>query len=103
MASLIDPGYPYPPEIDEAEEGHLVQVVKDWTIAHGLAIRPPPLLVDSKTDPEGILATSAPVTLFPSSFPRVCFEQAKAVQKPYNELYARISQDEQFLGEVVKA
>lgn len=88
--------------MDDTEQDHLVQVVKDWTVAHGLAVRPPPSLVPAGSDPSGILATSAPVTLFPSPFPRGCFEQAKAVQETYNELYARISQDEEFLGQIIK-
>ena len=92
---------PYPPEIDDLERDHLAQVVKDWTAAHGLTVRPPPLLVSAEADPSGILATSAPVTLFPSPFPRQCFEKAKAVQIAYNELYARISQDEEFLGQII--
>jgi len=91
----------YPPDIDEVERDHLAQVVKDWTVAHGLAVRPPPHLVPAGSDPSGVLATSAPVTLFPSAFPRECFEQAKAVQGAYNELYARISQDEEFLGHII--
>src|SRR6266566_917821 len=91
----------YPPAIDGAERESLVQVVKDWTVAHGLAVRPPPAVVPAGSDPSGILSTSAPVTLFPSLFPRSCFEEAKSVQKAYNELYAKISQDEQFLSHIV--
>ena len=89
----------FPPSLDALEQEHLVQVIKDWSIAHGLAVRPPPAVVPS--DPEGILAINAPVTLFPSPFPKACFEDAKAVQKAYNELYANISRDEKFLEELV--
>jgi glutathione synthase len=76
--------------------------VKDWTVGNGLAVRPPVSITPAETDPQGILATSAPVTLFPSPFPRICFEQAKAVQTAYNELYAKISQDEEFIDQVVQ-
>ncbi len=48
------------------------------------------------------LATTAPVTLFPSLFPRACFEEGRAIQTAYNELYACIANDEEWLGEVVK-
>jgi hypothetical protein len=58
--------------------------------------------VTSESDPHGVLATTAPVTIFPSPFPRVCFEQAKAVQEAYNELYSSISRDEGFLKGVVE-
>ena len=93
---------PYPPEVTEAESALLVSSIKDWSIAHGLAVRPAPNLVAVEEDPNHVLATSAPVTLFPSSFPRVCFEQARVVQKAYNQLYATIAQDEQFLQDMVE-
>lgn len=92
----------YPPVVGEAERARLVEIVKDWTVANGLSVRPPPALVSADSDPDGVLATSVPVTLFPSPFPRVCFEQAKTVQKAYNDLYARVSQDEEFLSSMVK-
>lgn len=92
----------YPPELTPAESEQLLFTIKDWSIAHGLAVRPPLALVASEADPQGILATSAPVTLFPSPFPRVCFEQAKSIQKAYNHLYAAIAQDEEFLQGIVQ-
>lgn len=92
----------YPPELTPSEASQLVATVKDWSIAHGLAVRPPPSLLAEDADPHGVLATTAPVTLFPSPFPRVCFEQAKSVQKAYNQLYASISQDEQFLTDMAQ-
>lgn len=94
---------PYPPALDAGlETERLSQTIKDWSIANGLAVRPPPALVGQNQDPEGILAINAPVTLFPSPFPKSCFEEAKAIQTNYNELYARISQDEEFLGRLVQ-
>lgn len=92
----------YPPAVDEEERTRLVEIIKDWAIANGLAVRPPPTLVAAETDPDGVLATNVPVTLFPSPFPRVCFDEAKAAQKAYNELYAKVSQDEHFLGSMVE-
>ncbi|KLU84277.1 glutathione synthetase large subunit, partial [Magnaporthiopsis poae ATCC 64411] len=91
-----------PPALDDAEIERLVQTVKDWTIANGLSVRPPPALVAAEADPAGVLATSVAVTLFPSPFPKNCFEQAQAAQKPYNELYAKISQDEDFIRQMVE-
>lgn len=92
----------YPPAIDDAERARLVDTIKDWTAANGLTVRPPPALVSVGADPEGVLATSVPVTLFPSPFPRICFDQAKAVQTAYNDLYAKVSRDEEFLSQIVK-
>lgn len=99
MSSLT--GGAYPPTLDDdLERDQLVQTIKDWTIANGLAVRPPRVSADSGF--EGVLAISAPVTLFPSPFPKACFEEARAIQTKYNELYARISQDEEYLGGLVQ-
>ncbi|TGJ82913.1 hypothetical protein E0Z10_g5845 [Xylaria hypoxylon] len=92
----------YPPEITASEEARLTEVAKDWALAHGLTVRPPPAVIAAEADPQSILATAVPVTLFPSPFPKVCFEQGVAVQKAYNQLYASISQDEEFLARIVK-
>lgn len=102
MAPSRAPDASYPPELSTAESEQLVSTIKDWSIAHGLTVRPPPTLVSSTADPHMILATTAPVTLFPSPFPRICFEQAKSIQKAYNQLYASIAQDEDFLGDIVE-
>lgn len=92
----------YPPVITESESLSILATIKDWSIAHGLAVRPPPSLVAAAADPHGILATTVPVTLFPSPFPQVCFEQAKSVQEAYNQLYASIAQDEDFLTDIAQ-
>ncbi|KAF2866543.1 hypothetical protein BDV95DRAFT_504752 [Massariosphaeria phaeospora] len=100
MPADSSPGYP--PELSPEEERYLVTNVKDWSIAHGLAVRPAPSFVESSQDPAGVLATTAPVTLFPSLFPHTCFEQGLAIQKAYNELYSAIARDEEWLQEIVK-
>lgn len=92
----------YPPPLTDAERDALVHAIKDWSIGNGLAVRPPPGFIPAGTDPSGIAAIHAPVTVFPSPFPRVCFEQAKAVQTTYNELYASVSRHEAFLADVVR-
>ena len=95
-------GTNYPPNCTPGQTEHLITVIKDWSIAHGLAVRPPPALVAADHDLHGILAMPAPVTLFPSPFPGVCFDQALRVQPAYNELYASISRDEDFIENIVK-
>ncbi|KAK9779506.1 hypothetical protein AB5N19_12808 [Seiridium cardinale] len=92
----------YPPEISASEGERLTEIVKDWSIAHGLTVRPPPTVVAAEADPGNILATAVPVTLFPSPFPKLCFDQGVHVQKAYNELYASISRNEDFLAQIVK-
>jgi len=95
--------YPeYPPELNNEQQDYLLTNLKDWSIAHGLAVRPAPTYVPEDKNPSGALATTAPVTLFPSLFPRVCFKQAQAVAKAYNELYSAIASDEGWLKGIVE-
>lgn len=100
MASTLPEDYP--PDLSLEEEQYLLSNLKDWSIAHGLAVRPAPSFVQPAQDPSGVLATTAPVTLFPSLFPKSCFEEGLSIQKAYNKLYAAISRDEQWLKEIVQ-
>ncbi|OJJ48876.1 hypothetical protein ASPZODRAFT_23163 [Penicilliopsis zonata CBS 506.65] len=92
----------YPPSLSPAQEKFLVSTVKDWAIQNGLVVRPSPLVVPEGVNSKGVLATNAPVTLFPSPFPRACFEEALALQTVYNELYANISCDEEWLCKIME-
>ena len=92
----------YPPELSTEEQEYLLTNLKDWSIAHGLAVRPAPSFVQSTQDPTGVLAATAPVTLFPSLFPRNCFEEGLAIQTAYNELYSAIARDEDWLKGIVE-
>ena len=95
--------YPdYPPDLNDEQKHHLLTNLKDWSIANGLAVRPASSYVPEDKNPSGALATTAPVTLFPSLFPRVCFEEAKSVAKAYNDLYSAIASDEAWLKQTVE-
>lgn len=95
--------YPeYPPDLSEAQLEYLLTNIKDWSIANGLAVRPVTSFVSQEQDPAGSLAVTAPVTLFPSLFPRNCFEQGLEIQTAYNELYAAIASDEPWLKQIVE-
>lgn len=92
----------YPPELSVEQRDHLVSAIRDWAIHHGLSVRPAASFISKESDPVGVLATNAPVTLFPSLFPRSCFQTATSVQAIYNELYAAITRDETWLEEIIK-
>ncbi|KAF2736941.1 glutathione synthetase large chain [Polyplosphaeria fusca] len=92
----------YPPDLSPEEEHYLLTNVKDWSIAHGLAVRPASAFVSGEQDPSGVLATTAPVTLFPSLFPQSCFEQGLGIQTAYNELYSAIARDEEWIRGIVE-
>src|ERR1051326_8486330 len=79
MASSIYPDYP--PNLNDEQLHYLLSNLKDWSIGNGLAVRPAPSFVKQELDPSGVLANSAPVTLFPSLFPRSCFEEGLAIDR----------------------
>ncbi|KAI5837544.1 hypothetical protein DFP73DRAFT_307932 [Morchella snyderi] len=94
MASSIFPSYP--PSISSEQSSYLLKSFIDWSLSNGLSVRP--LQAENQNR---ALAVHAPVTLFPSPFPRACFEEAKAVQIWFNELYAKIAADEEWLLKIV--
>jgi glutathione synthase len=100
MASSIYPDYP--PDLNDEQLHYLLSNLKDWSIANGLAVRPAPSFVKQELDPSGVLANSAPATLFPSLFPRSCFEEGQTIQTAYNELYSAIARDEEWLKGIVE-
>ena len=100
MAAQLYPDYP--PNLTAEQSDYLLTNLKDWSILNGLAVRPSLSFVSESIDPSRSLAVTAPVTLFPSLFPTVCFEEARAIQKAYNELYALIARDEEWLQEIVE-
>lgn len=100
MASSFYPDYP--PALSDERRKYLLTGLKDWSISAGLAVRPVPSFVPSDVDPEGVLATTAPVTLFPSLFPRSCFDEGLAIQTAYNKLYSAIARDEAWLKPIIE-
>ncbi|KAI9818441.1 MAG: hypothetical protein M1827_000500 [Pycnora praestabilis] len=100
MAASIYPQYP--PDLFTDQFEYLLSNLKDWSIAHGLAVRPAIDFVSEEIDPSRVLATTAPVTLFPSPFPRACFDEAQVIQRAYNELYSAIARDEEWLRGIVE-
>ena len=102
MAAINDLFSGYPPDVPDEQLVYLVAFVKNWTAQHGLAVRPSSSNKSEDSNPNHVLATNAPVTLFPSPFPRTCFETAKSLQTVYNELYAAIANSEAWLESIMK-
>jgi glutathione synthase len=92
----------YPPYLNPAQKEFLVQTVKDWATQNGLMVRPAPTFISKDSNPYGVLATNAPVTLFPSPFPKSSFEEAKALQTVYNKLYAAITCNKEWIGKIME-
>ncbi|KAK9454666.1 hypothetical protein V1511DRAFT_521821 [Dipodascopsis uninucleata] len=101
----------YPPKLSLENHDRLRIALRDWSLSHGLVIRGPTESgsADSFAETAGLdskltdeRAVHVPLTLFPSPFPRKLFEQARGLQKDFNELYVRVSDDDAFLQEIVK-
>lgn len=94
------PHFPdYPPQLSRDHLFALHDYIKDWQITHGSLIKLP------RTDEGGTHSVhSRPigVSMFPTPFPRKCFADAVALQQVYNELYAAIANDEEWLREVLR-
>jgi hypothetical protein len=81
----------YPPEATDA----LLTALTDYCLSHGVTVRPPPPATAA-------LATPAPVSLYPSLFPRTCFDAGRTVQPAYNAVYAAVANDTEWLGAIVQ-
>ena len=71
--------------------------IKDYQIAHGSLIK----LVDTDDDC-GPLSMPIGVTMFPTPFPKFCFDHGLEIQATYNELYVRIAEDPEWLHDVLR-
>ena len=92
----------YPPELTSEQIDYLLSNLKDWSILNGLTVRPSAGYISKNMDLFGSIAIPAPVTLFPSAFPRSCFDEATDIQQAFNELYAAIASDEQWLANAIE-
>ena len=68
----------------------LINTIHDWQYLHGSLLKFPPKSGMSLAQPVG-------ATLFPSYFPKPCYEYVQKVQTTFNKLYASVSVDEKFL------
>jgi len=85
----------YPPSLSPEPLSFLLSSLTDYCLSHGIAVRP------LQASEGNHLANHAPVTLFPSLFPRQAWEAALEVQTSYNLLYAKISNDVEWLGRIM--
>uniref|UniRef100_A0A183C1Q4 Glutathione synthetase n=1 Tax=Globodera pallida TaxID=36090 RepID=A0A183C1Q4_GLOPA len=77
---------------DEKHLGELALYAIEWAHNNGL------VLLSRETD----IVEFAPISLFPSPFPRRSFEKALSVQKDMNLLYFRVASDYEFMAEAFK-
>lgn len=102
MSSSIPSTLPdWPPALPQSQLDHLTTLALDYALSHGLIYRPP--YPAGCSSPLSASSISAPISLFPSPFPKDLHSKALKIQEIYNELYARVTMDEEWLEEVVKA
>ncbi|KAM9899850.1 hypothetical protein OXX69_009321 [Metschnikowia pulcherrima] len=83
------------PALSAENQSLLVENLLQWCLANGLVMYPPKF--------EPFSANNAPITLYPTPFPRDMFERAVNVQKSFNSLYASVvARQKPWLLEVVK-
>lgn len=85
----------YPPQLSEQQLSTLIANIRDWQFAHGSLLKAPPVSGNLSARPIG-------VTLFPSLYPKECFYEARSLQVLYNELYAAVAEDEEWLYGALK-
>lgn len=73
-------------------ESEIIPELQQWSLSNGLVL--------TSNDGNGNVAKVAPTTVFPTPISRKAFEQAKLLQKPFNQLYAQISNSEWLVEEL---
>lgn len=89
----------WPPSLTADQLKKLTLCATSYALCHGLLYLPP--AERQPTVPSA--AIHAPLSLFPSPFPRGLFEQGRRIQRTYNILYSRIAMDEEFLDKIMGA
>ncbi|KAJ4482475.1 glutathione synthase [Lentinula aciculospora] len=86
----------WPPLISDKDREILQFRATSYALAHGLLYLPPGAQPSAPTS-----AIHAPISLFPTPFPRDLFKQAQKLQSIYNILYSRIAMDTEFLDQTM--
>ncbi|KAG4441650.1 hypothetical protein IFR05_002857 [Cadophora sp. M221] len=87
----------YPPSIPDEQLETLVAEVKDWQITQGSQLK-----VMETDNVHSVLTHAVGATIFPTLFPGDLFDEALALQKTYNKLYACVAEDEEWLFAALK-
>lgn len=94
----------WPPKLEHQQLDLLATAAVDYALSHSIVYRPLPAerkAGQSSSAAPHDASIHAPISLLPSPFPRHLFEQSQALQPLYNDLYARISIDDNFLTKVI--
>ncbi|CAH2354684.1 glutathione synthetase [[Candida] railenensis] len=82
------------PDLNEAQKLDLIERLQQWSLSNGLVMYPPNF--------KSYSAAVAPITLFPTPFPKKSFHNALEVQKTFNELYINlVTKEKSWLLEIL--
>ena len=85
--------YP-PPSMTEEQLLRLLFDLKDYELTHGMLLKYGP-------DVNNISGVPVGVSAFPTLFPKRLWEEARALAGVWSELYAKVTEDEVWMGEVL--
>ncbi|KAF2814728.1 glutathione synthase [Mytilinidion resinicola] len=97
MSSASKPDYPPLALLSDDRLVALHSAIRDWQLTHGSLIK-----IGNWDDEDNIRARPIGTSIFPTLFPRSRFEEARQLQKDYNELYAAVAEDDTWLAEVLR-
>lgn len=83
------------PSLDHEKLDSLIHELTQFGLSNGLIMYPPPPYLDYQP-------VLAPVTLFPTPFPRKQFDKAISIQQSYNKLYANVVSEKTWLTDIIK-
>lgn len=83
------------PKLTEEQVTELIFNASQFGLANGLVMYPPPPF-------HNYAPTLAPITLYPTPFPREEFKRSLDIAKTYNKLYANIVSERKWLLDIVK-
>ncbi|KAI6087710.1 glutathione synthase [Hypoxylon rubiginosum] len=88
------------PIIDEDHAERVLSELEDYQISHGSLLKVPRGLVDFESPTA--LARPVGVSIVPTIFPQPQFEQAQYIQRLFNELYIKVSEDDAWLETITR-
>ncbi|CDK24657.1 unnamed protein product [Kuraishia capsulata CBS 1993] len=82
------------PQLSKIQEVELIDDLSQWALGNGLVMYP--------KDFKPYNAAYAPVTLFPTPFPRSQFEKGIEVAEKFGELYAKVTSNYEWLSKAIE-
>ena len=99
-SATVLPVWP-PHELTEPERNKCItQDARDYALGHGLVYRALP--AEQGGLPPQDVTIHAPTTIVPTPFPRALYEKAQRLQPLFNELYAKVAMDAEFLSTILE-